>query len=111
MLKGVVEFSLRFRGVVLALACLAITYGLYETYHAKLHVFPEFAPPQVVLQTEAPWLSAEQVEELVTQRIENTLNVTADLESLRSSSTQGLSVVTLVFTGAPDVYTRRYMVG
>src|SRR5260370_27059259 len=111
MLKGVVEFSLRFRGVVLALACLAIAYGLYETYHAKLDVFPEFAPPEVVVQTEAPGLSAEQVEELVTQRIENTLNGTANLESIRSSSIQGLSVVTLVFTGATDIYRARQMVG
>jgi CzcA family heavy metal efflux pump len=111
MLRAIVEFSLRFRGVVLALACLTVGYGLYQTYHAKLDVFPEFAPPEVVVQTEAPGLSAKQVEELVTQRIENALNATAGLRSIRSTSIQGLSVVTLVFGETADVYRVRQMVG
>ena len=71
MLRAIVEFSLRFRGIVIALACLTVLYGLYATEHARLGVFPEFAPPQVTIQTEAPGLSPEQVETLVTQRIEN----------------------------------------
>ena len=111
MLKAIVEFSLRLRGVVLALGLLAIAYGLYETYHAKLDVFPEFAPPQVVVQTEAPGLSAEQVEQLVTQRIEIALNGAAGLESIRSNSIQGLSVITLVFSDATDIYKARQIVG
>jgi Cu/Ag efflux pump CusA len=111
MLRAIVSFSLRFRGIVIALACLAVVYGIYVTDHAKLSAFPEFAPPQVVIQTEAPGLSSEQVETLVTQRIENSLNGTAGLESIRSQSIQGLSVVTLIFTGGTDIYRARQMVG
>ena len=51
MLKALVQFSLRFRGVVLVLASVLLAYGLYVTLHAKLEVFPEFVQPQVVIQT------------------------------------------------------------
>ena len=47
MLKALVQFSLRFRGVVVALAFLLLGYGLYVTYHAKLDVFPDFATEAV----------------------------------------------------------------
>ncbi|MGH7932354.1 MAG: efflux RND transporter permease subunit [Candidatus Binataceae bacterium] len=111
MLKAIVEFSLRFRGVVIALACVIVLYGLYVTEHAKLGVFPEFAPPQVAIQAEAPGFSPEQVETLVTQRIENALVGTVGLQSIRSQSIQGLSVVTVIFQGGTDIYLARQMVG
>ena len=111
MLRAIVSFSLRFGAIVIALACLAVAYGAYATGHAKLDAFPEFAPPQVVIQTEAPGLSPDQVEALVTQRIENTLNGTPSLESIRSQSIQGLSVVTLIFEDGTDIYRARQMVG
>ncbi|MDB6031169.1 MAG: Acriflavin resistance protein, partial [Verrucomicrobiales bacterium] len=50
MLKTLVELCLKFRGVVVALACLLFGYGLYVTAHAKLDVFPNFVQPQVVVQ-------------------------------------------------------------
>jgi Cu/Ag efflux pump CusA len=111
MLRAIVEFSLHFRAIVIALACLAVLYGLYATEHARLGVFPEFAPPQVTIQTETPGLSPEQVETLVTQRIENALIGTAGLESIRSSSIQGLSVVIVTFADGTDIYRARQMVG
>jgi Cu/Ag efflux pump CusA len=111
MLHAIVKFSLRFRGIVIALACLAVLYGLYATEHARLGVFPEFAPPQVTIQTETPGLSPEQVETVVTQRIENALIGTAGLESIRSSSIQGLSVVIVTFADGTDIYRARQMVG
>jgi len=111
MLRAIIEFSLRFRGIVIALACLAVLYELYATEHASLGVFPEFAPPQVTIQTETPGLSPEQVETLVTQRIENALIGTAGLESIRSSSIQGLSVVTVTFADGTEIYQARQMVG
>ncbi len=62
MLTAIVRFSLRFRGVVIALACMLVGYGLYTLASAKYDVFPEFAPPLVVIQTEASGLSPEQVD-------------------------------------------------
>jgi Cu/Ag efflux pump CusA len=111
MLSAIVQFSLRFRGIVIAIACLIVLYGVYATEHARLGVFPEFAPPQVTIQTEAPGLSPEQVETLVTQRIENALIGTVGLQSIRSSSIQGLSVVSIVFSDGIDIYKARQMVG
>jgi Cu/Ag efflux pump CusA len=51
MLSKLVEVSLRFRGIVVALACLLVGYGIYATWTARYDVYPEFAPPQVVVQT------------------------------------------------------------
>src|SRR5207244_9009110 len=67
VLQRIVQFSLRYRGVVIVLGCVTVAYGLYVAAHSKLDVFPEFAPPQVVIQTEAPGLSPEEVEALVTR--------------------------------------------
>ncbi len=97
MLNRIVHLSLRYRGVVIALACLLTGYGLYVAEHAKLDVFPNFVPPQVEVQTEAPGLSPEQVEALITRPIENTINGLGNMASLRSESIPGLSVVTAVF--------------
>jgi CzcA family heavy metal efflux pump len=110
MLTAIVRFSLRFRGVVIALACAWMGYGLYTLAHATYDVFPEFAPPQAVIQTEAPGLSPEQVEVLVTRPIENAVNGVVGIESLRSGSIQGLSVVTVTFRPNSDIYLDRQMV-
>ena len=109
MLTTLVSFSLRFRGVVIALACVLVGYGLHVVGRAKLDVLPDFAPPQVVVQTESPGLSPEQVEALVTQPVESALNGASALESIRSESIQGLSIVTVVFKDGTDPLVARQM--
>ena len=110
MLTSIVRFALRFRGIVIALACMLVGYGLDALSSAKYDVFPEFAPPLVVIQTEAPGLSPEQVEVLVTQPIENTINGVAGIESLRSGSIQGLSLITAAFKPSVDIYRARQVI-
>ena len=110
MLSKLIELSIRFRGVVIAMACVIAAYGYYTIQNAKFDVYPEFAPPQVVVQTEAPGLSSQDVESLVTRPIESSLNGTPNLAALRSSSIQGLSVVTATFEDQIDVYRARQMV-
>jgi CzcA family heavy metal efflux pump len=107
---ALVSFAIRFRGIVLALACTVVGYGLFALGNAKYDVFPEFAPPQVSIQTEAPGLSSEQVEVLVTQPVETSINGLAGVESMRSSSIQGLSVVTVVFRPGSDIYRARQLI-
>src|SRR5476649_70691 len=109
MLQAIVQFSLRFRGIVVALACLLLGYGLYVAAHAKLDVFPNFVPPEVTVQTECPGLSAEQVETLVTRPVESAVNGLGHQESLRSESIQGLSIITIVFKEGTDVLQARQM--
>jgi CzcA family heavy metal efflux pump len=110
MLGRLVAMSLRHRGVVIALACVATGYGLYVAATAKRDIFPEFVPPQVVIQTEAPGLSAEEVEGLVTHPIESAINGVGNLESIRSESVQGLSVVTAIFGEGTRVMQARQLV-
>lgn len=107
ILNAVVRVSICHRGIVIALAIAFVVYGLYTLAQAKYDVFPEFAPPRVVIQTEAPGLAPEQVEALVTQPVENAVNGVPGLEALRSSSIQGLSIVTLTFDPRGDVYQDR----
>ncbi len=110
MLSHVVAFSVRFRGVVVALAILLLGYGIYKLSSSSLDIFPEFAPKQVIIQTEAQGLTAEQVEVLVTQPLENALGGLVGTESIRSQSIPGLSVVILTFYDSTDIYLDRQLV-
>jgi len=110
MLKAIIRFSIRFRGVIIALAFLLVGYGLYTLSQVKLDAFPSFTPPLVTVATEAPGLSPEQVATLVTQPIENTLSGTLGLQTMRSRSIQGLSVITLTFHSGTDIYRDRQIV-
>ncbi|HVA93405.1 MAG TPA: efflux RND transporter permease subunit [Candidatus Dormibacteraeota bacterium] len=110
MLNAIVRFSIRFRGIVIALACALLGYGMFSLVRSPYDVFPDFAPPQVSVQTEAPGLSPEQVEVLVTQPIENAINGVPGIGTLRSRSIQGLSDVTIVFRSGTDIYRDRQVV-
>ncbi|MDE2271798.1 MAG: efflux RND transporter permease subunit [Xanthomonadaceae bacterium] len=107
---ALIRFAIRFRGVVIALACVLLAYGIYDLGQAKYDVFPEFAPPQVGIQTEAAGLTPEQVEILVTRPIENAVNGVPGVQKLRSTSIQGLSVVTAFFDPGSDIYRDRQVV-
>jgi CzcA family heavy metal efflux pump len=109
MLQGLVKFSLRYRGIVVALACVVVGYGIYVTKNAKLDVFPNFVQPQVVIQTECPGMAPEQVELLVTLPLETSMNGLGGLESLRSESIGGLSIITAVFKEGSDVFQARQL--
>lgn len=110
MLTAIVGWSLRHRGVVVALACILLGYALYSLGQAKYDVFPEFSPPEVVIPTEAPGLAPQQVELLVTQPIENAVVGVAGVRSVRSASVQGLSVITVLFNSNTNVYLNRQVI-
>jgi CzcA family heavy metal efflux pump len=111
MLQAVLSWSIHNRVVVLILALVLLGLGAYAAAKARLDVFPEFAPPQVVIQTEAPGLSPTEVEQLVTLRVEAAVNGLPRLDVLRSKSVQGLSVITVVFQDGTDIYRARQQVG
>ncbi len=110
MLSTLVRFSIRFYGVVIALSLILLCYGSYRFSNAGLDIFPEFSPKQVLIQTEAPGLSAEQVEILVTQAIETSISGLIGMKSIRSESIQGLSIVTAIFAEDSDIYRNRQLV-
>jgi len=110
VISYLVRFSTLRPGVVIALALALFATGMVSLGRASLDVFPEFSPVQVVIQTEAAGISAEQVETLVTRPIEATLSGVSGLHTLRSQSIPGLSVVTLVFADGTDIYRNRQLV-
>ncbi len=108
---ALVRFAVRRPGIVVALALALVVYGLAALTSAKYDVFPEFAPPSVTVQTEAPGLNPEQVEVLVTQAVEGAVNGLPGLASLRSNAIQGVSVVTATFRAGTDIHRARQLVG
>jgi CzcA family heavy metal efflux pump len=107
MLTALVRRSIRHRGVVVGLALALVVYGAGVVADSRLDVFPEFAPPQVSIQTEAPGLSPEQVEVLVTKPIEDAINGVEGIAAVRSQSIQGLSVITAVLAENENIYRAR----
>jgi CzcA family heavy metal efflux pump len=109
-MRRLIEFCLTYRFVVLLLAGGVLVWGAEAARRAPWDVFPEFAPPQVVVQAEAGGLSSEEVEQLVTVPVESALNGLSGIDVLRSSSAQGLSVVTVIFKPGTDIFTARQQV-
>ncbi len=102
MLSWLVSTSVRLRTVLLTLCMVLLAVGYRSLGRAPLDVFPEFAPPIVEIQTEAPGLSSEQVESLVTLPLENALNGIPHVQVVRSKSVLGLSQVVLVLEHGAD---------
>jgi len=109
-MNWLVSTSLHLRVIIVALAVVLMIVGARVVQDTPLDVFPEFAPPLVEIQTEAPGLSTAEVESLITVPIENALNGTAQLKALRSKSVLGLSSVVLIFQEDIDLMRARQVV-
>jgi len=110
MLTSIVSWALNMRVLVVAAAAALLVVGISATKNAPLDVFPEFAPPLVEVQTEAPGLSTEEVDALVTVPLENSLNGLPFLKTLRSKSVLGLSSVVMIFDTGTDILKARQLV-
>jgi len=110
MLAYIVRASLAHPRIITALSILVALLGAAALLNAQFDVFPDFAPPHVLVQAEAPGLDAAQVEALVTRPLEGLLAGTADVEAVRSTSSQGLSAIQVVFTRGGDPYRQRQLV-
>lgn len=110
MLNAIVTWALNMRVLVVAAAVALLFVGINATKNAPLDVFPEFAPPLVEVQTEAPGLSTEEVDSLVTVPLENSLNGLPFLKTLRSKSVLGLSSVVMIFDTGTDILKARQLV-
>jgi CzcA family heavy metal efflux pump len=111
-MRWILELSLKFRLMVVALAAGILVLGISQLRAMPVDVLPEFDPPFVEVQTEALGLSSEEVEQLITVPLEqDLLNGVAWIESMRSESVPGLSSIVLTFKPGTDLYRARQMVG
>jgi CzcA family heavy metal efflux pump len=110
MFNWIIQSSLRNRLLVVTAYVVILLAGIFVLRRITLDVLPEFAPPQVVIQTESPGLSPENVETLITFRIEAVVNGTPGVDVVRSKSSAGLSTVIVVFKWGTDIYTARQLV-
>src|ERR1700752_1048463 len=109
-MNWIVSTSLRLRVLVLALSIGLRIVGVRTAPRARLDVFPEFAPPLIEIQTEAPGMSTEEVESLISVPLENALNGTIGLKTIRSKSVLGLSSVVLILKEGTDLMASRQVV-
>ena len=110
MLNRIVGWCIANAWAVVAAAVLLLGFGIATVERARYDVFPEFVPAQATVQTEAPGLVAEQVELLVTRPLENAINGANGVETVRSESAQGLSVITVTFREGSDPFRARQVV-
>jgi CzcA family heavy metal efflux pump len=110
MLATIVRASLANPRIVTALSLLIALTGTAALLNARLDVFPDFAPPHVLVQVEAPGLDATQVESLVTRPLEEVLGGTENVEAVRSTSSQGLAAIQVVFGRGTDPYLQRQVI-
>ena len=110
MMRWIIETSLRLRVAVVVLMIVLFVIGYRIVSQTRFDVFPEFAPPLVEIQTEAPGLSSSEVEVLVSVPIENALNGVSWLDKIRSKSVLGLSSVIAYFEDGTDIMQARQLV-
>src|SRR3954467_2814081 len=109
-MRWIVGSSLRFRWLVLAPAAALLFFGFQGRQNEKVGVFPEFAPVLVTIETSCVGLSTSEVEGLVTVPLEDALNATPGVDTIRSQSVGQLSSITLQFKQAVDELHARQLV-
>ena len=110
MLASIVRGSLANPRIVTALSVLVALLGVGALLSARLDVFPDFAPPHLLVQAEAPGLDATQVESMVTRPLEDLLAGAENVDVVRSTSSQGLAAIQVVFGRGSDPYLQRQVI-
>ncbi|WP_420136699.1 efflux RND transporter permease subunit [Sphingomonas sp.] len=108
MIERFIRLAITRRRIVLLIAALVAAYGWYSWRQLSIEAYPDIADVSSQVITQAPGLAAEEVEQQITIPLERALNGTPGLTIMRSKSTFGLSLITLVFRdGSEDYWSRQ----
>ncbi len=109
MLDQIIQFSIRNKIVVGIMTLLLIIWGVWSASRLPIDAVPDITNNQVQIITSCPTLAGQEVEQLVTFPIEQSIANIPDIEETRSISRFGLSVVTVVFKENTDIYFARQL--
>lgn len=110
MLNKIIDLSLQYKALVILLFLALSAFG-YKAYKGiPIDAFPDITPKQVVIYTESPGNSAEDIEKLITYPIESALSGMAGVKMIMSNSLFGLSYVSVFFEDDMDIYFLRQLV-
>ncbi len=108
MIDSVIAFCLRKRVTIFIVAVLLVIYGIFSWRQLAVEAYPDLGDVAAQVTTQMPGLAAEEVEKQITIPLERALNGVPGLATIRSSSTFGLSLITMVFRdGVEDYWARQ----
>ena len=110
MFARILDASLRNRVLVLAAALVLVVWGTWQGLRTPVDVFPDLNKPTVTLMTEAGGMAPEEVEQLIAFPLETAMNGLPGVETVRSVSAAGLSIVYVTFGWSTDVFRARQFV-
>ncbi len=110
MINRIISWALSNRAIVCIVLAVLLAACAIVIPKINLDAFPDVTNVQVSVNTEAPGLAAEEVEQLITYPIETVMYALPDVESVRSISKTGLSGITIVFKENVDIYFARQLV-
>ncbi|WP_396270741.1 efflux RND transporter permease subunit [Ideonella sp.] len=110
MFKWLLESSLKNRLLVIIASVVLMAYGAFTLTTTPVDVFPDLNKPTVTIMTEAGGMAAEEVEQLITFPLETTMNGLPGVESVRSTSSAGLSFLYVTFDWSTDIFRARQLV-
>ncbi len=107
MLDKIIQFSIKNKFIILLFTLVLIAWGSYSVKNLPLDALPDVTNNQVQIITTAPTLASQEVEQLITYPLEQSVRTIPKVIELRSISRFGLSVVTVVFKDDVDIYWAR----
>lgn len=110
MLSKIIGFSIKHKLIIGAFTIALIVWGIWSASKLPIDAVPDITNNQVQIITNAPTLASQEVEQLITYPIEQSIANLPDLEEVRSISRFSLSVITVVFKDNVDIYFARQLI-